>query len=228
MATAISLINSALRTCRILGSEETATAEDSIIGLAVLNALLGSWSLENLTVYRVKEETFALAAGTASYTIGAGGVFNTDRPPAIESAFMRVTNVDYPVLVLEKQTWDRVPDKLAVGSIVTELFYDPAYPLGVIHVWPVPNNVQSLHINSMQQFTSAATLSTDIPLPPGYEIPLKNELAIMLGSELNAPVSESVYAIASRTKAILKRKNIRKNRSTFDFPVGISSNILIG
>jgi hypothetical protein len=229
MTTAVSLITSAMRLCKVVDSDETPDPGDLQIGLDVLNAMLGLWSLENLTVYRVLEQSFTVTPGNGSYTIGDGGVFDSNRPAKIDSAFVRVSGVDYPVTVLPKQLWDQIPDKSAQGDFVSMLFYDPAYPLGIIHVWPVPRTSQDLHINTMQQFTEAADAYDDLALPPGYELAIKYNLAVALAPELNALVSELVLGIARSSKATIKRKNIRNNVSQFDIPTGSARrNILLG
>ena len=102
MATPSSMI---IRGLQMLGDKAiggTLTSGEQTTYLEVLNAMLESWSLDSLMCFQEIQENFALTSGIGTYTIGAGGAFNTTRPIKIVSVFIRDTaNVDYPLEVIK-------------------------------------------------------------------------------------------------------------------------------
>jgi hypothetical protein len=49
------------------------------------------------------------------------------------------------------------------------LFYDPAYPLGTIYFYYVPDQADTIYLNSLARLQSSRRSTTQISLPPGYE-----------------------------------------------------------
>lgn len=205
--TASELITRALRRARILGVDQAASAEDISNGFSLLNDLLDSWWLERLAVYREKQESFAWAAGNASRTIGTGGDFDTVRPVAVLGAFFRVDNVDYPVTVLtDRAQYDSESLKSTQG-IPAFLYYDPAYPVGTLYSYPVPNQAMTLYVNTQQRIGSFSSPGETVDLPPGYRGALIDGLAELLCSDYGIEPPAVLVKEARRTKAVLKRLN---------------------
>lgn len=205
MATAADLISRALRLLRILDIDATADATQLANGLIVLNGLIDELNTETTTVFQEDEEVFTLT-GASSYTIGSGGTFNTTRPQHIISAFYRASNVDYaPIDLTTKSNWDNIIDKSEVGFPPRKLWYEEAFPLAEIHLWPNPAS-GSLVLTSLKQLTEFATTSTTVSFPPGYRDMFTYNIALRYEGE-GGILTPTVQRIAMQSLAKIKRKN---------------------
>ena len=92
MATALQVITAALRKIRILRAGEVASAEDAEDCLYALNAMLDTWSAENLMIYALTENTKALTEGDPDYTIGSAGDIDTTRPDWVDATMIHTWN----------------------------------------------------------------------------------------------------------------------------------------
>ena len=208
MTTANDLITRSFRRARILGKDEQPAPDEAADALAELNDLLDLWWNDKLAVFHTLQENFVLTAGSGSYTIGAGGNFNTTWPVKIEDGcFVRRSGVDYPVTVLtDRALYDRLSLKTTVQGIPEFLFYDRAYPLGTIKFFPVPSQADTIFLNSSARLQSLAALVTAISLPPGYNSLIVNGLAIALCPDYGMEAPASVvraFGFAKRTLALV-------------------------
>lgn len=208
MTTANDLISRSLRLILVLGQgRRTLTANELSDGLMALNAMVDSFSIDSLMIYQTLEESFPLVVGTASYTIGTGGTFNTVRPVSITNAFIRDnSNNDYPVELIDNFSYDSIPLK-TVSSRSRYLYYDKQYPLAYIRLMYVPAYAETLFINSWKQIQQFADGTTAISLPPGYERMLAYNLAVEIAPEYGVAISDKVGQIAKESKAAVKRLN---------------------
>ena len=122
MATANTITDGAYRLNSILNPS---TAQDDS-GLEALNNMISSWSAEGLLVPYNTIESFTLAVGKSTYTIGSGGEFNTVRPLRIIDAFIRDSGSDdYPVDVsMTRVEYNAITQKDAEAR-PTRLYFDP-------------------------------------------------------------------------------------------------------
>ena len=215
MTTALDLIQSSMRLAGVLASGETATADEATDGLKALNDILENWSLENLSVWQGDNEQFALTPGTASYTIGAGGTFNTTRPIRIGLSFTRINGVDFPLEQWSLDDYNTVSVK-TVGGIPERYVYLNEYPLGQIILYPVPASASTLFLNSDRVLTFPIVLATSLAFPPGYERALRYALAVNLAPEYGVVPPPAVASIAMASKADIKRANRKTVSATYD------------
>ena len=218
MATAQDIIDRALRLIGAIESGESGTSDESADGLEALNALIDSWRNDRLMVYARTEVSFAMIAGTSSYTVGSGGNFNTTRPVKIESAFHTKSNVNYPVELIDERKWYAIDDRTVTGEIVEKAWYNPTLSTGTLKVYPVPNATHTLTLVVWTPISTLATVGTSVTLPPGYERALAYNLAIELAPEFQVSARPEVVKIASDSLAALKRVNSRPIVATVDIP----------
>lgn len=220
MPTAQAQINRVLRLIGVISARETPNAADSSVSFTVLNSMLDLWNTEQLLVFQFQDETHTLVSGQGSYTIGSSGDINTVRPVRIQGAYVRSSDgQDTTLEVINKDDYDGIRDKTQ-GGLPNVIYYDPAYPLGTVNLWPVPDETMTLHLKTWRPFTSYATLTTDKTLPPGYDQLLVYNLAVLLGAEFNVPVRQDVLLIALDTKEkietlnnMFQRKKVKFDRS---------------
>lgn len=188
----------------------TLTATEQTHYLAKLNSMLESWSLERLMCYQVVEESKALTVSDGIYTIGSGGDWNTARPTRIVQAFVRdSSNYDYPVTVINAQSYNEIIAKSLDGTYPEYLYYDGAFVTGLatIYLYPEPQAGLTLFISSWKQLQTFALISTAAVLPPGYQRAIEYNFAIEEAGGLR-DVPASVIKIAKESKAAIKSVNL--------------------
>lgn len=205
------LITRALRTLGVLATGEAAPADVANDALESLNEMLDTWSLESLAVYDETLTTHVLTASKASYTIGSGGDIAISWPIQIDMAQLRVTtatpNIDLPLRVLSDQEYAVIPLKTEESTYPTSVWLDRNYPLAVLHLWPVPNQVNTLVLWTKGIVQTFAALSTLVSVPRGYERALRFNLAVELAPEYGKAVSAELRELARESKAWVKRAN---------------------
>lgn len=201
------------RAHRILGLAKSGDALPEAFfqdGLTALNAMIESWQTEKLFVYAFVDTAFTLVAADASYTVGPAGNFAlTPRPQKLESVFVRASNVDYPVELVDSERWFAIPDKTSTSDLPSIAYYEPTLSTGTLQLWPVPNTGHSLHIVTWTVIASLAALGTTITLPQGYERAIAYNLAAELAPENSVALSPEAASIAVDSKAAIKRANRR-------------------
>lgn len=209
MTTVLDLITDALVTVKALARNEPATPTMSTVGLRRFNDVLEALSIQNLAVYSTTQTTFPLVAGTASYTIGPTGAVVAQRPPFLDTAFVTYQGVDFPVEVHTEQEYALLALKSTPG-IPQWLIYDPAYPNGVMVLWPVPEQPATMTIYQNTAFAEAANVFVTVALPPGYARMIRLLLAWELATDypgLTGPELEKLRGDANVAVALIKRNN---------------------
>ena len=208
--TAESLITRAYKILGELAGGETLTANQATDGLEALNAMLDSYSIQRLMIYEIRQESLTWTANAASMTIGDGGDFDTHRPDRVEtgSYFEDTNSVAYPVdIVRNRSVYDNIYDKTVESSYPELLYYEPSVTLATLYVYPVPNQLLTLHLNSWQPLTVFDSLSEVHNLPPGYRRMLSYNLAKELEAEVGLPLSMGALRIANESRKAVQNNN---------------------
>jgi hypothetical protein len=208
MATAIEIIKRSLRSLNVIGGSEAPTAEMASNALDLLNAMLGSWSNENLLVYQTTLLNFPLVAGQSNYTIGTGGDFNTQRPTSFEGGYIRWNSIDYPLSFINTDQYDGIPLKSSPNQISYAIYVDAAFPLTTLKLYPTPNDATAvIYLEARIPFTEFTSLTDPINMPPGYERALDRNLALELAPEYGVQAQPRLVLMASNARKWLKRTN---------------------
>ena len=209
MATLLDLLTGSLRLINAANPGEALDAVAARDALYVLNDLIEGLNLEHLTnPTGVSRVDVTCVSGQAVHTIGTGGNFNTSRPVVIDKAFVIVGGVEYEVEAIEADRWSEISDKTFRG-IPTTLYYEPEFPLGKVHLYPVPDQAYGLALwcwDSLPTYTMA-NLSQQLVLPPGYARMYRYNLALELAPEYGKDPSVAVVNNAIESKAAVKRAN---------------------
>lgn len=183
MATVLDVITEALVTVKALAVGEPAKADMTTDALNRFNEVLEDLSIQNLAVFSSTTTTFDLVPGQASYTIGPTGNFAGPRPPFLTTGYVTMQGVDFPVDLTKTE------DEYALLSLKSQPgipewgIYDPAYPNGVIILYPVPYLASTLTIYQNTAFTAAISLLDEFDMPPGYRRMIRLLLAWQLMSD---------------------------------------------
>ena len=222
MTTALQIITRAAREAAILGDHETLSSGEAANGLVRLNDMLASWRVDRLLCYQLKEESFVLTVNDGIYTIGSGGDFDTDRPIEIlKPCYVRENQTDYPCDVINRDAYGRIVSKSTVTSnYPRKLFYDTAYPLGIIKIYPVPSSANTLFINSLKEIQQFATLGTDAAIPTEYYDPIVYELAARHAAQKGYALNATTERVRETSLRRLKNSNAKRMVAHTEIPVG--------
>lgn len=166
------------------------------------------------------------AGGTGTYTINVnqavGSIAMTSyyqRPLRINSAFVRVSSLDYQVTPVNVEQYELIGFKTLNGPWPRILYYQPAFPVGNITYWPVPGSGE-MHIFAETVLQPFTTLFDTVNLPQGYNMMLRWNLAEqMLPSygKTDPTIVQMIMKNAADGRAWVKRTNAHPPMlATFD------------
>ena len=133
------------------------------------------------------------------------------RPLRVNSAFVRVSNLDYPVKPLNIENYELIGLKTLQGPWPRFIYYQPSMPVGNITVWPVPGSGE-MHMFCETVLAQFQSLSDTINLAQGYNMALRWNLAALLLPEYgkNDPIlNQQIMNYAESSQAWIKRTNMQ-------------------
>jgi hypothetical protein len=219
--TAKQIIKAALQQINAVGAREEPSPEDYDVGLNYLNNLGDSWSAEGLLVFAYSREEFTMVAGQASYTIGTGGDFNTDRPASIDSAQLQYpgSDVDYNIEVVPQNQYDSMSLKTVLGQ-PTMLFYNPGYPLGACFFYYTPSQAFTVRLN-LRARLGALTLAGTVSFPEEYRRALIFNLAEDIANIYGFEPPQTTSRIARESKNVLLSINAANDNSIAELDISL-------
>jgi hypothetical protein len=162
--------------------------------------------------------TLNISQTVASTTINA----YYQRPLVINSAFVRInTNsngqpivnggLDYPVAVLDYDSYEMIGLKTLNGPWPKALYYQPTETLGNLFVWPNPSQGE-MHMFADTLFRRYESMYDTIVLPEGYSMALRwclaERLMPMYGKASPTQI-QMIMQFAAQAKATVKRTNMK-------------------
>jgi hypothetical protein len=219
--TAQELIEDAFIELGILVAGQALATDDLAWGTRKFNRFLQSKSVDGLNLHYMVTESFSPVGGTASYTIGTGGDFDTIRPNTIKSAFIRDANGhDYPIDIRPMSDYWELGEK-STQDRPTRLYYDRQFPLGIIYLYYVPATDEKLHIQSYKPLTTYDDVANDdVVIPAEYENMFIYNLAVSLAPRYGRTPTQELIDLADDTLRDIRSDNLSK---TF---VGVNVNYL--
>jgi hypothetical protein len=200
MATANTVVVDALSVVGV----NSPTASQKKEAFRFFQDLISNVSAEKLTVHSNTEDTKTLTASTGSYTYGTGGDIDSARPVSIVSAFIRDTNGDdTDIEIISEARYDSIGDK-DVEGLPTQIFYDAAYPLGVVNFYLVPDlSTYTVHLKVRKEIATLTALSNSISLPKEYLRYLRTALIIEIAPLYGySPTAEDYNALRESRKNV--------------------------
>lgn len=199
------IIRRAYKLAGIIGRNDTLTSEEAQDGLMSLNEMLDSWSTEITYVFSVQQSSFPLAYGQGTYTFGPGGDFPT-RPSIIDSAFMRINQIDYPLIKIDVTDYADIAFK-GNAAFPQYFYYNQSFPLSTMTLWGTPSQLPAtLYVNEWVKLDQFHDLVTEVDFPPGYQQAIIYNLAMMLapsdGLEVLPQVSRTAIESLARIRAL--------------------------
>jgi len=208
MPSALQIVTKAMKIAGVIGQNETPSSSEADDGLVSLNDLLASWDTDETYVFAYESQTYPLVNGTNSYTIGTGGVFNTDRPVIFDSVVANLQGISYPLKELNAQDYADIAYK-AMGTGIPEFYYcDFAFPIATIYLYGAPSSGITLTIGKSTRLTQFADLTTQYTFPPGYNRLLNYGLAMEIAPDYGVSLTPEAQFIASESKANVRNRNL--------------------
>ena len=202
MTTALQIIERAYSLLGFKAAGEPLSADDADYALEALNSMLDGWNTQSGFIVTVNEVVATVSSQSA--TIGTGLDFDTVRPTSIEGgAFSRLNGVDYPMMEIDREQYERITLKTVSSTFPQYFYYDGDTTTARVWFYPVPPGVE-VHLPCAVYLTQFADLSTDYTLVPGYKVALEYSLAEEL-----APGIKDLNPMISR-KAMNARRAIRR------------------
>ena len=223
MTQPLDIITSALSSIGALAPGEPLAPELAADAFLMLNDLLDMWSNDAFTVISVNE-IIGTISGATDWTIGPTGQIVGQRPLAISSAFVRVSNIDYPVAILNIEQYELISMKQLNGPRPRALWYNSGTPNGVIKFWPLPS-AGEIHLFCDQLFTRFTTINDTVQLPQGYAMAMRWALALLLMpgyGKTDAGLVSMVKDNARQALASIKGTNMQPQQ-TVQFDPAMSS-----
>jgi hypothetical protein len=207
-STALQIIEDALGLSNSVGTDQQLTNDETSDCLRKLNDVIELWSTQKLAVFGQANQTFNTVAGTATYTIGVGGTWNTTRPVRIqEPGYTTIQGVTFPVVSINQADYNLIANKTQPGPYPNVYLYVNEDPLGLVTLWPVPDAIVPVTLSIDRVLTQAATAATVLSFPPGYVDTFVNVLAVRLAPLFGKQASQDVKDAAKDSFASIKRAN---------------------
>jgi hypothetical protein len=223
VATPADLIYSALLEGGIIAAGEKLQAQDAAWGLEKLQRVLDQTNARREMIYSHSFLLFNLQANHSPHTIGPNGDFNLPiRPVKIISAAFLLNSgggqpVDSPFLnIRDDDWWAQNPLKSLTSSVVTDLYYDAASPLGNCNFFPICQGANPVRLEIWASLAQAVALQTKLGFVQGYWDWIVTDLAVKLCPSYNRQVPADLREQWNRASRIVQANN--------DGPPQISTN----
>lgn len=224
--TAERLVALALKAAGILGIGQTPLPEDVNDAFELLNMIIGQWNSQRWLAPHLID-VFVPSQNKVSYTVGPGGDFNIGRVDRIEVAYARQklgsnTPIDYQLDVLGSYEDYAAIGNKSLRSFPSQVFYDSAYPVATLYVYPIPSTAFDIHLVVKQTLDQLPNLKSQIIFPPEYTYALLWNLTKEIRKAYQLPADPVVLADAQGAIHNIRMANAQIQRAKF--PPGLATN----
>lgn len=147
-----------------------------------------------------------LSLVSVTYTVAPTITF-TPTTPRYEQGATQNNAVDYPLNILQaREDYSRIALKALTGFSYS-VFYDPQYPLGILHPHPVPPSEYQIHLVVKQALLEFTSLAQEIDLPQEYQAALRLSLAQRLRVHFQMPRDEGLDGLVRDAMQVIRGAN---------------------
>lgn len=216
MTTALTIIERAYSLLGYKDPGEALSGADADYALNALNSMIDGWNTQPNFIISVNEVTANVSSQSA--TIGTGLTFDTVRPTAIENgAFARLNGVDYPLIEIDREQYERITLKTVQSTFPQYFYYDGNTDTARVWFYPVPSGAVEIHLPCAVYLTQFADLATVYTLVPGYKLALEYSLAEELAPGIK-DLSMAVVRKAANARRAIRRTNVDVPQMNVNLP----------
>jgi len=207
------IIRRAMLLIEALGTGEVPTAAEAQDALLTLNEMMDAWDADGYLIFTTRIDDFPISSAQQTYTLGAGGDFNIDRPAFIDRASIVIVSnpsqpLEYPIPIYSTQDWqEKIPIKTVPGNLPLLVYDDGAFPLRNLTFWPSQFDNVNFRLYSWQRLQQFTDLTTLYSFPPGYARAIRWNLALDLAPEFGVEPSALVAANAMKYLGEIRASN---------------------
>jgi hypothetical protein len=207
------IVDAALQEINVTAAGEPSDPQDSAWGLQKLQRLIDQWNARRELIFSVGFYVYNLIANHYPHTIGPQGDFNVPlRPVTVVSASFILNSgsnnpVDTPIKIRSSDWWAANPLKTLTSSICTELYYDPATPLGNLNFFPICNIANPVRLEVWNSLAQAISLNSKLGFAQGYWDAVVTDLAVRLCPSFEKSVSPDLREQWNRAMRIIEANN---------------------
>lgn len=232
-ATAIQVIFLALRAAGRITDKQSVSDSSADVDAAfsLLVDMIAQWQRRRWLVPN-EIDVSVVSTGAASYTIGPAGDFVTPRPDRIESAFARYlatspNPIDFPLSIIQsREDYNKITLK-SWASFPQAAFYDSAWPVGALYVWPLPSaGLYEIHISLKASLGVYSSTASALGLPPEYNEALITNLALRICALNGVNPTQGLADQARAARQGLRMANFQP--SVLDMPLDLRGRRLGG
>lgn len=176
MSTVSDLIHSSFRLIGAIAAGEILETNELNDAFISLNQMISSWNTEGASL--VGRQRYSVFVGLTN-----GPYALPTRPIKIEAASVASGGIDSQLDIVDSAGWESTPEKQMQTVYVKKLFCDYAYPTSSIYIAPVPRLGGTLELWYYIPITQFVTINDTIDLPPGYEVALRTNFAVLIEPE---------------------------------------------
>src|SRR5690349_6594176 len=147
------IITVAAKKLGVIGQGESLGAQEMADGLAGLNSLIDALGIDRTLLQHLTTVQYTWPSNTQERTIGSGGQIDTTWPTNIEAGtfFRDSSNNDYPVTVTHNaEDYNQIRFKPVSGAFPEMMYYDKAFPLGTLKIFPYSTLTLTLYLMCWQ------------------------------------------------------------------------------
>lgn len=199
------LVKDAMYGAQLLGVDEPLADADAQLVLRRLNRLFGMWSNMPLTVYADTTESFTMTAGVGQYS---SSLLASGRPTKVSSMYVRLSDIDWPVELIDEQTYEAIGYKQTTG-VPNSCFVDTTFTDMQFYFYPLPYAAFTCFVTSQYAVSGDITLASTLSLPPGYEAALIDALAVDICPSFGKQATPDMKQAAANSRRALALTNYK-------------------
>ncbi len=154
------IISDSLQLLGVLGSGETATANDITLCSNFLNKMIKSWQGQGIHLWKESEGTITIVADQYQYTLNSSNYPTIGRPLNITSCRYHYSDgLERKMKKFGRSQYNELPNKSTSEGASTIFYYSPQLTSGELYVWPVPqetaDSIIISYVKSIEDFDAA-------------------------------------------------------------------------
>ncbi len=186
------ICRAALRKIGVVAVDETPTADEIETARLALERLLKSWQNRGYLLWSVSSLSITLTTAV-SYSMTPA------RPVQIHNVNFRRSGIDLPMIELNRQEYDRLPNKSATGT-PTQFYYDRQKEAGTLYIWPGLATAagETLQVTYARELADVV-LDSAVDVPSEWWDATVYNLALRLAADFGVNTPPDVVALSVST-----------------------------